>query len=71
ILGGVGEPVFVPRGPDSPEGDGWILTLLYWPREAFSELAVFDAVDIEAGPVARAAAPRRIPFGFHANFVGG
>jgi carotenoid cleavage dioxygenase len=68
-LGGVGEPVFVPRSPDAPEGDGWILTILFRPRTDTSELAVFDALDVAAGPIALAPVPRRIPFGFHANFV--
>ncbi|NBB14718.1 carotenoid oxygenase [Caulobacter sp. SLTY] len=68
-LGGVGEPVFTPKSADAAEGEGWILTILYWPREDYSELAVFDALDVAAGPVATAPVPRRIPFGFHANFV--
>ena len=48
---------------------GWILTILFRPRTDTSELAVFDALDVAAGPVALAPVPRRIPFGFHANFV--
>ena len=68
-IGGVAEPVFVPRSSDVPEGDGWLLTVLYRLDRGISELAVFDALDIAAGPVARAAAPRRVPFGFHGNFV--
>jgi carotenoid cleavage dioxygenase-like enzyme len=68
-LGGVAEPVFVPAGPDAAEGEGWILTVLYRPRLGISELAVFDALDVAAGPVAVAPAPRRVPFGFHGNFV--
>ncbi|MBX3479390.1 MAG: carotenoid oxygenase family protein [Caulobacter sp.] len=68
-LGGVGEPIFVPAGPDAAEGEGWILTLLYRAREEISEMAVFDALNIAAGPIAVATVPRRIPFGFHANFV--
>jgi carotenoid cleavage dioxygenase-like enzyme len=68
-LGGVAEPVFVPAGADSAEGEGWILTVLFRPEKQISELAVFDALDIAAGPVAVAPAPRRVPFGFHGNFV--
>jgi carotenoid cleavage dioxygenase-like enzyme len=70
-VGGVGEPIFVPRGPDADEGDGWILTILFRPRTDTSELAVFDALNVAAGPVALSAVPRRIPFGFHANYVAG
>jgi carotenoid cleavage dioxygenase-like enzyme len=68
-LGGVGEPIFVPRSADAAEGDGWILTILFRPRTDTSELAVFDALNVGAGPIALAPVPRRIPFGFHANFV--
>jgi carotenoid cleavage dioxygenase len=35
-----------------------------------SDLAVLDATDVEAGPVALAHVPVRVPAGFHGNFVG-
>ena len=50
----VGEPVFVPRGPDAAEGDGWVLSVIYRSAEARSDLAVFEATDIAKGPVALA-----------------
>ena len=34
-----------------------------------SELIVLDAMDITAGPVAVAKVPRRVPFGFHGNWI--
>ena len=61
----VGEPVFVPRAPDSAEGAGHIVCLVHRGLENVGEFWVFDALDIPAGPIARARAPRRIPFGFH------
>ncbi|RBP18306.1 carotenoid cleavage dioxygenase [Roseiarcus fermentans] len=63
-----GEPVFVPRAPDAAEGDGWIVALVYRGAEDRSDFVVFDAGAIEAGPIARARAPRRVPFGFHGNW---
>nr|MBP6724497.1 carotenoid oxygenase family protein [Halioglobus sp.] len=32
---------------------------------------VFDATDIETGPLARVAMPHRVPYGFHATWARG
>lgn len=63
------EPVFVPRSGDSVEGDGFILSVVWDGRERRSSLQVFDALNLDAGPIASVAAPRRIPAGFHGNWV--
>ena len=63
-----GEPVFVPRGDDAEEGDGWVLALVYRGNEDRSDFAVFEAQDIAAGPIALAGLPQRVPFGFHGNW---
>jgi carotenoid cleavage dioxygenase len=34
-----------------------------------SEFVVLDARDVEAGPVASVTLPRRVPFGFHGNWM--
>lgn len=65
-----GEPVFVPRSEGAPEGDGWLVATLYRGATDTSDFVVFDATDITKGPVATAHLPRRIPFGFHGNWVG-
>ena len=62
------EPVFVPRSSDAAEGDGWLLSVVYRGGEDSSDLIVFDAADVPAGPIASARAPRRVPFGFHGNW---
>lgn len=63
-----GEPVFVPRHADAEEGDGFVLSAI-WRREAnVSELAVFDAQQVEAGPLARAHLSHRVPAGFHGSW---
>ena len=36
-----------------------------------SDCLVFDARDIEAGPVARVRIPQRVPYGFHATWARG
>ena len=63
------EPLFVPRGPDAPEGDGWLLTIVYRAASNSCELAILDSADVAAGPVARIHVPHRVPFGFHGAFV--
>lgn len=63
-----GEPVFVPRSPDAPEGDGWLVALVYRAAEDRTDFVVFDAQNVKAGPVGTARMPRRVPFGFHGNW---
>ena len=63
-----GEPVFVPRSRDAEEGDGYLLTTVYRGSENRSDLAVFEAGDVAAGPIACAELPHRVPFGFHGNW---
>ena len=62
------EPVFVPRSADAPEGDGWVLALIYRGRTDTSDLVVFDAGQVSAGPVCVASLPHRVPDGFHGNW---
>ncbi|WP_448582071.1 carotenoid oxygenase family protein [Thermaurantiacus sp.] len=63
----VGEFVHVPRGPG--ERDGWLLGFVAWPAEARSALMILDAADVTAPPVAEVRIPRRIPPGFHGNWI--
>ncbi|MBJ7408912.1 MAG: carotenoid oxygenase family protein [Phenylobacterium sp.] len=63
------EPVFVPRSADAAEGDGWLTAVIWRAGENRSDLAIFEAQDIEKGPVAIAEMPRRMPFGFHGNWA--
>ncbi|MGD8418632.1 MAG: carotenoid oxygenase family protein, partial [Pseudomonadales bacterium] len=65
----VGEPVFVPRSAGAAEGDGYLLTTVYRAAGNRSDLAVFDATDLAAGPIACAELPHRIPHGFHGNWM--
>jgi carotenoid cleavage dioxygenase-like enzyme len=66
----ISEPVFVERGKDAAEGDGWLLAVVWRARENRSDLAVFNATDVEAGPVALVQLGHRVPDGFHGNWVG-
>ena len=62
------EPVFVPRAPNAPEGDGWLLAVIWRGAEQRSDLVVLRADAITDGPVATIRLPQRVPFGFHGNW---
>jgi all-trans-8'-apo-beta-carotenal 15,15'-oxygenase len=64
-----GEPIFVPRSPDSGEDDGWLLSLVYSAPEHRSRLVVLDARDMESDPVAVAHLRHHVPLGFHGTFT--
>ena len=63
-----GEVVFAPRIGSSGEGDGYAMTMVHRHGMPTSELAVFAASDIAAGPLATVHIPFRVPSGFHCNF---
>jgi carotenoid cleavage dioxygenase len=62
-----GEGVFVPAG--AGEDEGFVLTLVYDEARNASELVILDATSFEKPPAACVLLPRRVPFGFHGNWV--
>jgi carotenoid cleavage dioxygenase-like enzyme len=64
-----GEAVFAPAVGASDELAGWYLTYVYDPVTDGSDLVIIDASDFEGGPVARIRLPRRVPHGFHGNWM--
>ena len=66
----ISEPVFVARADEAAEGDGWLLAAVWRAGENRSDLAVFNATDVGAGPVALVQLAHRVPDGFHGNWVG-
>ena len=63
-----GEPIFVERSASASEGDGWVLSVIWRGADNRSDLAVFNAADLAAGPVALAHLSHRVPAGFHGNW---
>lgn len=63
------EPCFVPRSANAPEGDGWIVMVCNRLETRTSELLLFEATNIEKGPIATAKVPVRLRFGLHGNWV--
>ena len=65
------EPCFIPRSKDAPEGDGWIVMVCNRMEEHRSDLLVFEATNIEKGPIATVKIPIRLRFGLHGNWANG
>lgn len=71
-----GETVFVPRNEDADgdgdsEDDGYLVTYVHDENLGHSYLGVWDARTMDDAPLARVALPARVPYGFHAMWVGG
>jgi carotenoid cleavage dioxygenase len=67
----VGEPIFVPRGEGSAEGDGFLLVVVYRGEEKRSDLLVLDAQSVDRPALATVMLSHRVPFGFHGNWAAG
>lgn len=64
-----GEPVFVNKADGTEEDAGWLMTYVYDENTNSSDFVIIDAQDFSRGYVAQVKLPRRIPFGFHGNWV--
>jgi len=62
-----GETVFAPRPGGTEEGDGWVLTFVTDRRSETSDVVLLDAGTMTE--VARVHLPRRVPTGFHAEWI--
>lgn len=69
VAGSAQEPVFVPRSPDAPEGDGYLLCVANLSAEKHAVLLVIDALDMSAPPVATVRLPFQLPGAFHGMYV--
>lgn len=63
------EAVFVPRGDDAAEDDGWVMSVIYDAAEDSSQLVLLDGQDFSGKPACTIQLPNRVPFGFHGNWV--
>jgi carotenoid cleavage dioxygenase-like enzyme len=64
-----GEAEFVPAPGGTREDDGWLVSIVTHDSENVAALAVIDASDVAAGPVATVHLPRRVPSGFHGTWI--
>jgi carotenoid cleavage dioxygenase len=67
--GHVSEPMFVPRD-GAPEGEGYVLSVVYNYDTNMSDMCVFDAQNISNGPIGRAKVSHRVPVCFHGTWKG-
>ncbi len=65
----VQEPCFVPRTPNAPEGDGYLIALVDDIIRNYSELVMLEAQAVEQGPFARIKLPFRLRQGLHGNWA--
>jgi carotenoid cleavage dioxygenase len=63
------EAPFAPRDNAAAEDDGYLVSFVWNAAERRSEIQVFDARRLGAGPIARVVMPVRVPNGFHATWV--
>ncbi|AKH43929.1 carotenoid cleavage dioxygenase [Altererythrobacter atlanticus] len=65
------EPVFVPRSPDAPEGDGYVLAAVDRFAERRTDLLVLDGNDVSRPPIATVKLPFALPMAFHGCWMEG
>jgi carotenoid cleavage dioxygenase-like enzyme len=63
------DPVFIPRSPEAPEGDGWVMTLVRSVRSDASKLVVLDTSSFSGDPAAVVWLPPTGPRGFHSTWL--
>lgn len=63
------EPCFIPRNANVPEGDGWLVALVDNHITNYSDLCIFEALDLSKGPIARIKLPLRLRQGLHGNWA--
>jgi carotenoid cleavage dioxygenase len=64
----VSEGIFVPRSEQAEEGEGYLLSVVTSLETRNSSLFIFDALNIAAGPMAKAHLSHRVPPGFHGGW---
>ncbi|ETS75497.1 hypothetical protein PFICI_12441 [Pestalotiopsis fici W106-1] len=66
----VQEPIFIPRGPNAPEGDGWVMAMVERRAANRNDLVLLDTKEFEK-PVAFAQLPMHVKAQIHGNWVEG
>jgi len=67
-LSSLQEPAFIPKSAGAAEGDGYIVMLCDRLAEFRTDLLLFDAQRVDAGPIATARIPVRVRRGLHGNW---
>ncbi|OBS25968.1 hypothetical protein FPOA_06500 [Fusarium poae] len=64
----VQEPIFIPRTPTSPEGDGWVITMVERRGLNRNDLVVLDTREFEK-PIAIVQLPLHVKAQIHGNWI--
>jgi all-trans-8'-apo-beta-carotenal 15,15'-oxygenase len=67
--GFISEPVFIPRPGAVAEDDGWLVLIVFNAATNCSDIAILDAQNITAAPIATLHLNHHIPYGLHGNFT--
>jgi carotenoid cleavage dioxygenase len=62
------EPCFIPRAPDAPEGEGWVVQALTNGQTMLTEVNLFEATHIAKGPIATVKLPLRLKPAYHGSW---
>jgi carotenoid cleavage dioxygenase-like enzyme len=62
------EAIFVPKNENAAEGEGYLLSVVTDLPSDTSSLAILDAENVSAGPLAMAELGHRVPLGFHGGW---
>lgn len=65
----VSEPQFIPRSPESAEGDGYLLVSIRDPNNKLASAVLLDATKVEEGPLCIMQLPFMLAEGVHGNWV--
>ena len=63
------EHLFVPKAGSATEGEGWVIGTSLDYLEAKTIMSVFNAQNLNAGPIAEYQLPYALPLGLHGKFV--
>jgi carotenoid cleavage dioxygenase len=63
------EPFFIGKGPKAAEGEGWVGALFCNLEKLSTDLRLFDALAIDAGPLCTIKLPVRLRPGLHGGWV--
>jgi carotenoid cleavage dioxygenase-like enzyme len=63
------EPCFIPRSAGAAEGDGWIVQALTNGQTMLTEVNLFEATRISAGPIATVKLPLRLKPAYHGSWA--
>ena len=70
----LGEPIFIPRKEASKscaEDDGYLAGVMVDTKDMKSFFTVFDAKNVEKGPISKLLLPTYVPYGLHGYFADG